>query len=91
MTKEELIHQVLNTTNIKLYQFWAVKLLNEYPEIQQKVADNWESISVKIGKVQINPLGHITSTDLLEFYFVFIHSLEHKRYLNWTLRQDGYE
>jgi hypothetical protein len=96
MTKEELIHQVLNETQTDLYNFWAMKLLKEYPEYKQKVIDNWgfEDVNDEILEIYnnmiISPYNHIT---LNKYYFAYtiIGNLERGHYLNWTLRKDGYK
>lgn len=89
MTKDELIHQVLNEENIDLYNFWAMKLLTEYPEYKVKVCNPLFASSTSIyTKVYINP-GKNIITD--SYFITSSWNKEGGGYLNWVLRNEGYE
>ena len=94
MTKDELITQVLNTTNIDLYNFWAMKLLTEYPEYQIKVKNNYsvwdKTISQKlfINNFSKDILGTGTCKNSEFFHYTFSTDLEWEGSLNWTLRNE---
>jgi hypothetical protein len=93
MNKEELIHQVLNETNIELYNFWAMKLLKEYPEYKQKVINSWgfENINDAILKIYNN--NNICSLTNNGYFCYYTNSsdLETDLFLNSVLRKEGYE
>jgi hypothetical protein len=99
MNKEKLIHQVLNETNIELYNFWVMKLLKEYPEYQQKIINNWikrvpwsSYKYFKIKEVRYNKTGIFLFDDHGDTFKITCNSdLEREMYLNWTLREENYE
>jgi hypothetical protein len=92
MSKEQLISQVLNEKQIDLYLFWAMKLLTEYPEYKQKVIDNWRFLDINSEILEIydnnvcskNHYGYL-------FYYTASSDLEGNGFLNWTLKEEGYE
>ena len=95
MTKEELIKQVLNTTNIDLYNFFAKKLLTEYPEYKQKVLDHWVNKGMynntNIDNVIIDKDKRLYNgyNDYKHgFYYTPGDDFETEGYLNWVLRND---
>ena len=98
MTEKELIHQVLNETNIDLYNFFAKKLLIEYPEYRKKIKKYWikhlERFII-INNVIINDSKDITNgydiNDDKVFYYTLYADLEEEGYLNYILRQEGYD
>ena len=90
MTKKELIHQVLNTTNIDLYNFWAMKLLTEYPEYKQKILDCWDFTAI-IDNIVIDKdkrLYNGFEDDELCFYYTYHDDLEYEGFLNYTLKKE---
>ena len=93
MTKEELIHQVLSETNIDLYNFWATKLLTEYPEYKQIMINNW-NYSVNSKRDYSTALYLDDDKNLSngeDFQYTFSSELEWEGLLNWTLRKEGYD
>jgi hypothetical protein len=93
MSKEELIHQVLNEKQIDLYNFWAIKLLKEYPEYRQKVLKYWIKTNSKLifvdilnSEICINEKSIITNC--YSFYFTSSSHPEEKGFLNWILREE---
>jgi hypothetical protein len=99
MTKKELISQVLNENQTDLYLFWAVKLLKEYPEYKQKVLDFWINLGgtdKNIDNVVISDKGSYKrlyngyDDTKFRFYYTSIDK-DSLGYLNWTLKEEGYE
>jgi hypothetical protein len=93
MNKEKLIHQVLTEKNIDLYNFWAVKLLNDYPEYKEKIRDNWWNCEDRdISEVKISENKSLyNGIDGNPFYYTYSKKLEDGCFLNWVLRQERYE
>ena len=95
MTKEKLIKQILNETNIDLYNFFAKKLLTEYPEYKQKVLDYWIHLSIDSRNIIISQKviiknKNITSNDGF-FHYTSKGDLEKEGFLNWVLRKERYD
>ena len=96
MTKEELIHQVLSETNIDLYNFWATKLLTEYPEYKQKILNYWVNLNYEVYKykdinnVIIDDSKRLHNGCNNEYSFYYTSSIykESSGYLNWILREE---
>jgi hypothetical protein len=92
MSKEQLIHQVLNEKQTDLYLFWAMKLLKEYPEYKQKVLDNWgfENVNDDVLEIYNND---ICSRSYNKYFCYYTNSsdLETDLFLNSVLRKEGYE
>ena len=101
MTKKELIHQVLNETNIDLYNFWAKKLLIEYPEYRKKIKDYWVKTGIDLSDINMENIlfGDIKIDDddydynsLItidnQFLFTNANDLESEGFLNWILRKE---
>ena len=98
MNKKKLIYQVLNTTNIELYNFLAMKLLNEYPEYKQYILNYWIHNGIcdnkNIDNVVINKNKYLyNGCDNPEsmFFYTYKTNLEEEGYLNYILRQEEYE
>lgn len=87
MSKEELITQVLNTTNADLYNFFAKKLLTEYPEYKQKIKNCW----VGYEKADISRVLTASDNSLYNgelFHYTYSDNLEELYFLNWVLRNE---
>ena len=94
MTKEEIIHQILNEKNTDLYLFWSMKFLKEYPEYKQKIINQWDSRMVDVNIIRIkrnNICSPYTNDSNYNFWYTYSIDLELDGYLNWILRQESYE
>lgn len=91
ITKEKLIHQILNENNDDIYLFLCMKFLNEYPEYKEKIQREWnDNTSLINEKIYINKDKNITTREN-NFTFVISHYKERKYFLNWLLRIEGYD